>query len=463
MTDSITYDHDIERALLGSILIEGKLIEPLSSMVKPEEFDYTKHQKVFKAMLDMHDKGTPIDFYTLGVFLQEKGLLEEIESSYVIYLKESNPVTANYKYYADTVNDYAQKRINIYTLEKTLSDIKEGKLTNQEGSEIVKKRLDSLIAKRGKELKDNSYSFDDGLKEISEMPPALKTGYRDLDSILRIPLNAITLVAGRPRHGKTTFMYNLMLEMSEVYPDKKFYFFTYEEQRKYILAKMINRAVNYNLKKLDDYPEAHTNLEFLKAYISDGRQDKGLIVHIEEGKEKIKSLMDSNRIEIIGESYKVEELTSLIEYLNSIEDIGAIFIDYIQRIPIEARGLDIRNRINYISDEILQTAKKTDLPIILGCQFKRSDNKKPPTLEDLKETGNLEEDANLVLRIYNESAESEEVSSIVGEVDLEITTLKNRDGEVNRKAVLSFDRYTSNIKDSEETIETRKVTERLFK
>jgi len=323
-----------------------------------------------------------------------------------------------------------------------------------EAIEIIEKRLNSFKTKRGEELNQTPYTFEHGLKEISETPLALKTGYKNLDSILRIPLNAITLVAGRPRHGKTTFMYNLMLEMSEVYPGKRFYFFTYEEQRKYILAKMINRAVGSDLGVILDYKEHNTNLEILKAYISDNRQDSEAI---EKGKEKIKDLIDSNRIEIIGESYKVEELTSLIEYLNSTEGVGAIFIDYIQRIPIEARGLDIRNRINYISDEILQTAKKTDLPIILGCQFKRSDSKKP-TLEDLKETGNLEEDANLVLRVYNESTENEEVSP--REVDLEITTLKNRDGEVNRKAVLSFDRYTLNIKDKdseEPTIKYRKV------
>jgi len=326
--------------------------------------------------------------------------------------------------------------------------------------EIIEKGLNSFKTKRGKEL-NKPYSFEDWLKEMSETTTALKTGYKALDSILRIPRNAITLVAGRPGHGKTTFMYNLMLEMSEIYPDKKFYFFTYEERSKYILTKMLNRTVNKNLKKLGDYPEALTNLAFIEAYELDRRPDKGLIVPIEEGKKKIKSLIDSNRIQVRGEFYKVEDLTYLIEDLNSIEGIGAIFIDYIQRITIEARGLDIRNRINYISDEILQTAKKTDLPIILGSQFKRSDREKP-TLEDLKETGNLEEDANLVLRVYNESAENrnEEVSS--REVDLEITTLKNRDGEVNRKAVLSFDRYTLNIKDSEETTETQKAVKGLF-
>jgi len=456
MTDLITYDLDLERILLGAILIGGKIIEPLSSMVKPEDFYDTKHRKVFKAMLDMHEKGTLIEVHSLYILLGEKGLSEEINSSFLIGCTDINPVPANYKFYADKVKDYSQKRIHINLLEKAVSDIKGGKLTNQEREEITKKRLESLTAKRGKELKKTHYSFADFLKEMSETPPALKTGYKDLDSILRIPINAITLVAGRPGHGKTTFMFNLMLEMVEIYPKKKFYFFTYEERSKYIINKMINRTVGKDLGQILDYREHNTNVEILKAYFADNRQDSE---EVEEGKKKIKSLIDSRRIEVIGESYKVEGLTSLIEYLNSIEKIGAIFIDYIQRITIEARGLDIRNRINYVSDEILQTAKKTDLPIILASQFKRSDNKKP-TLEDLKETGNLEEDANLVLRVYNESAGDEEKSSKERTVDLEITTLKNRDGEVNRKAVLSFDRYTLNIKDKdseEPTIKFRKL------
>jgi replicative DNA helicase len=121
----------------------------------------------------------------------------------------------------------------------------------------------------------------------------------------------------------------------------------------------------------------------------------------------------------------------------------------------ERRTQDKRTEIGYISDQTLQIAKETGLPIILGAQLNRattSTANKKPTLENLKEAGNLEEDANLVLSVYNESREKAEDSDGksyegVREVELEIKVLKNREGEVNKTASLTFDKWTGEIKE----------------
>ena len=143
-------------------------------------------------------------------------------------------------------------------------------------------------------------------------------------------------------------------------------------------------------------------------------------------------------------------------YLNKRERIGALFIDYIQRMKTDRRTQDKRTEIAHISDSVLQIAKDSGLPIILGAQLNRAtqDTKeKKPKLENLKEAGNLEEDANTVLSVYNESREKDENPE--GEtykglqtVELEIKALKNREGEVNQTALLTFDKWTGVIKDS---------------
>jgi replicative DNA helicase len=102
---------------------------------------------------------------------------------------------------------------------------------------------------------------------------------------------------------------------------------------------------------------------------------------------------------------------------------------------------------------VLQIAKDSGLPLILGAQLNR-DAKAKPTLENLKEAGNLEEDANTVLSVYNESREKDENSegeSLKGtrEVELEIKALKNREGEPNQTATLIFDKYTGLIKEKD--------------
>ena len=320
----------------------------------------------------------------------------------------------------------------------------------------LKDGLKDIDATTGKGLLPPPMSFTTLLDEIATLPPAYKTGYSSLDKFVGFTPGAITLIAGRPSHGKTTFMFNLLLEMSKLYRDERFYFFTYEEPVKNISVKLLNRLINTDLSEyfrgIKDL-STPTNYEFIKHYIKARRTD---ISQIEEGKRQLQDLIDSQRIRVIDRNYSVEELSSLIAYLNKRERIGALFIDYIQRMNTERRTQDKRTEIAHISDQVLQIAKESGLPIILGAQLNRStqDSKGgKPKLENLKEAGNLEEDANTVLSVYNESKEKDENSEGdsykgVREVGLEIKALKNREGEVNQTALLTFDKWTGVIKNS---------------
>lgn len=318
--------------------------------------------------------------------------------------------------------------------------------------EILDIKLKDTKLKGAIDLLPPPMNFNSLLDEIATLPPAYKTGYSSLDKFIGFTPGAITLIAGRPSHGKTTFMFNLLLEMSKLYKDESFYFFTYEEPVKNISVKLLNRLVATDLsqyyREIKDLSKP-TNYEFLKSYIKARRTD---IDFIEEGKKQLQELIDSQRIRLIDKNYSVEELYNLISYINKKERIGGVFIDYIQRMRTDRRTQDKRTEIAHISDQVLQIAKDTGLPLILGAQLNR-DAKAKPTLENLKEAGNLEEDANTVLSIYNESREKDETAegeTLKGarEVELEIKALKNREGEVNQTATLIFDKYTGVIKDS---------------
>lgn len=316
---------------------------------------------------------------------------------------------------------------------------------------LVEKAKDIKLT-GAKDLLPPPMSFTTLLEDIASLPPAYKTGYSSLDKFIGFTPGAITLVAGRPSHGKTTFMFNLLLEMSRIYKDENFYFFTYEEPVRNISIKLLNRLVATDLSgyygEIRDLSKP-TNYEFLKSYIKNRRAD---IPEIEEGKRQLQDLVDSQRIKVIDKNYSVEELYSLISYCKNKERIGGVFIDYIQRMRTDRKTQDKRTEIAHISDQVLQIAKDTGLPLILGAQLNR-DAKAKPTLENLKEAGNLEEDANTVLSVYNESREKDENSEGLSykgsrEVELEIKALKNREGEVNQTATLIFDKYTGVIKDT---------------
>lgn len=311
--------------------------------------------------------------------------------------------------------------------------------------------LQEIRMSRGKDLLPPPQSYENLLHAIADTPPALNTGYKSLDEFIGFTPGAITLVAGRPGHGKTTLLFNLLLQMSQGYPGDKFHFFSYEEPLKNISIKLLNRLTATDLSGYfrDTSGLARsTNYEFIKHYIKNKRDT---IKELEEGKRLFKDLIDSQRIVIYDKSYSVEQLQSLLSYLNKKEKIGAVLIDYIQRMSTERRTQDKRTEIAHISDQVLQIAKETGLPIILGAQLNRAAGERPKQ-ENLKEAGNLEEDANTVLSIYCEAREKEEdesgdKNSIKREVELEIKALKNREGEVNRTGSLIFDRYTGVIKD----------------
>lgn len=353
----------------------------------------------------------------------------------------------------DRLTSSKNKELRDKDLKKLLSEATQlqTKGDTDKALELLNNGVKETITKGAIDLLPPPMNFNSLLDEIANLPPAYKTGYSSLDKFIGFTPGAITLIAGRPSHGKTTFMFNLLLEMSRLYKDESFYFFTYEEPVKNISVKLLNRLVATDLsqyyREIKDLSKP-TNYEFLKSYIKTRRTD---IQAIEEGKKQLQYLIDSQKIRVIDKNYSVEELYNLILYTNKKERIGGVFIDYIQRMRTDRRTQDKRTEIAHISDQVLQIAKDSGLPLILGAQLNRATNQKP-TLENLKEAGNLEEDANTVLSVYNESRERDENTEgakLIGarEVELEIKALKNREGEVNQTATLIFDKYTGVIKD----------------
>ena len=426
---------------LQAILHRYSKIEEDRGGLQPKDIDNFLDEVIENAVkLDPTDKDRYLSLFTSMEGIKALGITEESLELTVERLRTNR-----------------EKETQAKEIKKLLSEAKE----LQDKGEIDKalELLDSKVREvktiTTSGLLPPPMSFKALLDEITTIPPAYKTGYLSLDEFIGFTPGAISLIAGRPSHGKTTLLYNLLLEMSRLYPEESFYYFTYEEPVKNLSIKLLNRLTATDLSgHYGDIKELAkpTNYEFIKAYIKAGRGD---IREIEEGKRKLQELIDSQRIKIIDRNYSVEELHSLIAYLRKKEKIGAVLIDYIQRMRTERRTQDKRTEIAHISDMVLQIAKDSGLPIILGAQLNREATEKPK-LENLKEAGNLEEDANTVISVYNESREKEEDKTGdsykgVREVELDLKILKNREGEVNQVATLLFDKWTGVIGDKKAT------------
>jgi replicative DNA helicase len=294
------------------------------------------------------------------------------------------------------------------------------------------------------------YGWDDLGKDLIQMRPGHQTGYKALDQYVRIPRGAITVVAGRPANGKTSFQLNLIVNMlrNPVNRNYNFYFFSYEEAQKYIAAKLIMIMAG---EVLHDKENLNAYLTYLEdCYRGKKKRGKG---SINRAIEEFKGYTDpeSKRLFVIDQPYKGTKLASCLNGLGQDKQTGAVFIDYIQKIPLEsefrptARYLEIK----IVSELLLNSAKKGDIPLIVGAQLGRDASRTGELmLHSLRESGDLEQDANLVLGLHKESPENEEgLHNDKGPVNLQVHILKNRGGPAGKKVILGFDGRVLQVSD----------------
>lgn len=328
------------------------------------------------------------------------------------------------------------------------------------GAELeLQSTLEALQKKRGLEIPE-PYLLSDYLRDLREIPPSLETGFRDLDRLVRIPQGAITIIAGRPRHGKTTLMINMMLRMIEKYPERRFYFYSYE-----LPKNKLTTMILMSMAKAVIDVKGKPNFDCYEAYM---KAPKG-IKAIDEAIKNYEELTASGRLYVIDRPLNENDLKRLIITASERKDTGAVFIDYLQKIPLEGSASQRYVEIKQASEALRQAAVACNIPIIAGAQLGRSSapqlssgkkdkpkeiELKRPRLENLRESGDIEQDASLVLAIFNEDAERQDISGAkevyTGKKDtIELIVLKNRLGKSNGNCWLNFNGSTFSISDAD--------------
>jgi len=297
------------------------------------------------------------------------------------------------------------------------------------------------------------YLLADLERDLSRTGDGLSTGYDSLDNFCLIPEGALTIVAGRPGHGKTTLLLNMFLNMVRRKEDRAFYFFSYEEAARALATKAIMLLAG---KVGND----KFNFGYYTNYL---KEHRGTDRDIEEAVKKYEEYTASGRLCIVDTRYKAEGLSQVIGRLARSRKPGAFFIDYIQKIPLDRpqgqRYLDIKEA----SALLLDMAVQENVSVILGAQLRREGSqpktgKKPaswkPRLEDLRESGDIEQDANLVLALVDERKQAEEEEDRVSQETrgkLNIYILKNRVGKEGASVRLSWNKPVFQLKDIAKT------------
>ena len=324
-----------------------------------------------------------------------------------------------------------------------------------------------LLSKQSKQLKqkdkESEYSSlllpikEDEVKEYFKTHnEGLKTGLKIKEHDLLLPSGALSIIAAPTSHGKTTMLINLLLNTVEEHPDKRFYLFSYEEDKNAILVNALNTYLNRDLNR----DTKHGNRRAIKTYFRENTDQFIKTEYREEFKQKkdqfFNELINSQRLNIHYTDYSSEALIEAIRYLHKNTNIGGVYIDYIQLLKMaEGKYFSRQDELSKVCEHLKDISVETGLPIILAAQFNRS----ALSLFDLhpnniREAGDIEHSANLILGMWQEGKSERKLSSGEDKEKIEIgitygeiyaKILKNRGGVSELWDILNFDGNTGKI------------------
>lgn len=214
-------------------------------------------------------------------------------------------------------------------------------------------------------------SIEDLKRHYSQHSDNLRSGYLIEGTELLLPSGGLTGIAGATGHGKTDFLINLTLNSVKNYPDKEFYFFTYEMSQEAILIRFINSFLDKDL-------ESYSNQRAIKSYFKTGStqfiKDDAKEYFIEKVKIFFDEIITPGRLKVKGVDFTAPELNTALSMLNKRGNIGGYFIDYFQLLNLPKDGYKNYSRqeeLKVICQDLNRTAKELQVPIILGAQFNR--------------------------------------------------------------------------------------------
>ena len=438
-------NQEAERAVLGSVLIEGIL--SFARELKPDDFYDVSNGKIFKAMQTLSQKETPIDLITLSECLQSSGSLADVGgSAYIAGVFDDTPTSANLPHYVAIVKEKAIRREII----KKSMQAKEGLKDADLGAIIADMRGFYGSLALMPTLED--ISFFDYQKLLEEGKTyanrGKETGLIELDRAVKIMPKELIIIGARVRHGKSSIAYNLLLNFLERHPEEAFVFFNLDVPSPIVMSRLATIHAKKHTGKIYGYKDV---LPSFQTQQFDKEIVDAFLTFEKYGKER--------RLAIVNKpNYTVEQAIAHAERLSKEKPLGAIFIDYIELLKTDKKTDSEELRISYIVNQLRIASETLSVPVIALAQMNRSNAKEKkvehrrPTLEGLRYSGRQEQEASTVLGLFNITAEKLEIDQEAGvfapsgsEAVLEIIPLKNRGGESNRAIKLTFDMISGHI------------------
>ena len=379
---------DAEKSLLGAILIDEDVLSDASEIVKPKDFYDKNHQTIFNGMISLYEKHSPVDMLTLTDELKRKNQLEIIGgSAYLSELTNYVPTAAH----ADMVAQKAVRR----RLIKASSEISEmGYDEEADVQEMLSKAESELFSVSDQSLKQDLVSIEsiltdsfDRMEELYQNKGAIRgirTGYKDLDNMTAgLQRSDLIILAARPAMGKTTLVTNLAYNVATI-EKKAVLFFSLEMSKEQLIDRMLADAAG-----VDSWNIRTGNLsdeDFAKITDAMGELAEAPIY-----------IDDKPGLSVL-------EMRTKARRIAHEQELGLIVIDYLQLMQGSKRNDNNRvQEVSEISRGLKLVARERNVPLIALSQLSLTvETRTPPIpqLSDLRESGSIEQDADIVSFIY---------------------------------------------------------------
>ena len=419
-----------EQAVLGSMLADKDAVVKVIEILKPDDFYREDHKEIYAAMLELYGLGQPIDFLTLRNSLEQRGTLEKVGAeAYLSMLIDSVPTTSNIEAYVSIVEEKATLR----NLIKAANDILAmGYASTEEVNSIIEKtekKIFDVLQNRNSRgyvsIKDILVDTFDNIEKLYKKKSkvsGIESGFTDLDlKTSGLNPSELIMVAARPAMGKSAFVLNIAhhVAMNAKVPVMIFSLEMSKEQ-------MVNRILCSEAEV--DSMKVRTGDLDSEDWIKLGKASGNLAeapIYIDD-----------------TPGLSSAELRAKCRKAKLEKDIGLVIIDYLQLMESRSRNESRQNEISEISRSLKILAKELNIPVVALSQLSRAPESRPdhrPILSDLRESGSIEQDADIVMFLYrddyyNPDTEKKNIAEVI--------IAKNRSGSTGTVELAWLGKYT---------------------
>ncbi|HLE88219.1 MAG TPA: replicative DNA helicase, partial [Candidatus Brocadiaceae bacterium] len=384
---------EAEMSVLGAMILDNEVINLVIPILNKLSFYKTAHRELYQAIVDVYDKGQPVDLVVLREELKKRSLLEKVGGvEYLMELEEAVPTIGNVEYYANIVREKAIKR-NLIEVAATIQKQSFEESTDTEylldASEraifdITQKKFNTASTRLNEILKE-TFSRIENLHDRQSRLTGLSAGFYDLDDITcGLQPSELIIVAARPSMGKTSLVLNIV-EHVGVVEKKPVVIFSLEMSAQQVAQNMLCSHARIDAHKL--------RMGFL-----DDKQWSDLSYGLGSLSEAPIFIDDTPGLTVL-------EVRAKARRLKAQYDIQLVAVDYLQLME-SSRAENRQQEISVISRRLKSLARELEIPVIAVSQLNRSVESREghrPRMSDLRESGSIEQDADVIVLLHRDN------------------------------------------------------------